>query len=200
MELRPVALVVVCLAALWSGWQDWAHRPYHPLDGSIAPDEPLQTVSDTTATVRYGRWTLQPRARYDITARVLGAERYRFDAMSDLAPEDLALGWGPMSDNRILADFDISQSARFFTWRPRRQLPIPRDIVISHSANTHVIPNDSRVRAELERLRVGQVVHLTGKLVDAVRDDGAFIHTSLVRTDTGAGACEVMLVETVLVQ
>ncbi len=193
-------LIGVCLAALWSGWQDWEHRQYHPSDGPVAPDEPLQTDPDTTATVRYGRWTLTPRARYDITARVLGAERYRFDAMSDLVPEDLALGWGPMSDNRVLADFDISQSARFFTWRPHGQLRVPRDVVISHSANTHVIPSDSRVRSELERLRVGQVVHLTGKLVDAVRDDGAFIHTSLVRTDIGAGACEVMLVETVLVQ
>jgi hypothetical protein len=198
MELRPIFGVVVCLA-VWSGWQDWEHRPYHPLDGPIAPDEPVQTEPDTTAPLRHGRWTLQPRARYDITARVLGAERYRFDAMSDLVPEDLALGWGPMSDNRILAAFDISQSARFFTWRPLKELPVPRNVVISHSANTHVIPSDSRVRSELERLRVGQVVHLTGKLVDAVRDDGAYIHTSLVRTDTGAGACEVMLVETVLV-
>jgi hypothetical protein len=38
---------------------------------------------------------------------------------------------------------------------------------------------------------------LSGDLVDAVRDDGARINTSLVRTDTGAGACEVMLVREV---
>jgi hypothetical protein len=37
-------------------------------------------------------------------------------------------------------------------------------------------------------------------LVDAARDDGAGLRTSLTRTDSGAGACEVMLVETVEVR
>jgi hypothetical protein len=74
---------------------------------------------------------------------------------------------------------------------------VPRDIVITHSANTHVIPIDSTVKRQLERLRVGEVVRLTGTLVDGTRDDGAWIHTSLSRSDTGAGACEVLLVESV---
>ena len=53
------------------------------------------------------------------------------------------------------------------------------------------------IRSQLARLRVGQVVHLTGLLVDGVRADGAYFHTSLNREDTGAGACEVMLVQEV---
>jgi hypothetical protein len=102
-----------------------------------------------------------------------------------------------MSDNRILSAFEITQSVRFYSWRPLKRLPIPRQDVIEHSANTHVIPADSTVRSQLARLRVGQVVHLTGLLVDGVRNDGASVHTSLTRSDTGAGACEVMLVERV---
>jgi hypothetical protein len=39
------------------------------------------------------------------------------------------------------------------------------------------------------------VVSLSGLLVDGVREDGATIRTSLTRGDSGAGACEVMLVE-----
>lgn len=200
MSPRTLLPVLLCVAALWSGWRQWEGRPYHPCDGQTAPAEPEQTDPDTTASSRYGRWTLTPRARYDITARILSRENYGFDALADLIPEDLALGWGPMSDNRVLADFDISQSARFYGWRPRASLPIPREAVITHSANTHVIPFDSQIRSRLERLRVGQTVHLTGVLVDGVRDDGARIHTSLVRTDTGAGACEIMLVEDVSVR
>jgi hypothetical protein len=60
-----------------------------------------------------------------------------------------------------------------------------------------VIPRDALVARQLKRLRPGEVVTLTGDLVDGVRDDGAWINTSLVRTDTGAGACEVMLVSDV---
>ena len=52
---------------------------------------------------------------------------------------------------------------------------------------------------EPRRLRPGETVTLTGDLVDGVRDDGASIRTSLTRTDTGPGACEVMLVREVQV-
>jgi hypothetical protein len=145
----------------------------------------------------HGRWTLTPRAHYDITARVLGNEGYKLDTLAGLVPEDLALGWGPMSDNRALKTMDISQSARFYSWRPGADTPISRDIIITHSANTHVIPADQSVQKQLAGVRVGEVVRLTGTLVDATRDDGVWIRTSLTRTDTGAGACEVLLVESV---
>ena len=102
-----------------------------------------------------------------------------------------------MSDNRVLDAFEITQSVRFYSWRPVKELPIRRQDVVEHSANTHVIPADPAVRFQLSRLRVGQVVHLTGFLVDAARNDGVFIKTSLTRSDSGAGACEVMLVERV---
>jgi hypothetical protein len=105
-----------------------------------------------------------------------------------------------MSDNRILREFKITQGARFYGWRPLAALPIPIQEVIEHSANTHVIPANPLVRSQLARLRTGQVVHLAGLLVDAVRNDGAYIHTSLTRSDAGAGACEVMLVERVETQ
>jgi hypothetical protein len=200
MSLRSTFWIALTLAALWQVWHEWRLRPVHPADGPIAPAEPLQKDLDRSAPVVHGRWTLTPRASYDITARILSREDYHFDAISDLVPEDLALGWGPMSDNRILEAFEITQGARFYSWRPTAKLPILRQEVIEHSANTHVIPADAGVRSQLARLRKGQVVHLEGVLVDAVRDDGSWMRTSLSRSDTGAGACEVMLVEHVEVQ
>ena len=197
MQVRAVLLSARAAAGLWQGFSRWQLRPVHPPDGPIAPADPQQTDLEETPVVRtLGRWRLTPRARYDITARILSREDYRFDRLSDLIPEDLALGWGPMSDNRVLSAFEITQGARFYEWMPKQQdLPVPRQVVIEHSANTHVIPADSATRHQLERLRVGQVVHLTGLLVDGVRDDGAYIRTSLTRKDTGPGACEILLVE-----
>ena len=195
MRVWSALWIGLAACAVYSGWQRFEHRPATQPDGLVAPDEPLQTEVRDATPVRLGRWHLTPRADYDITARILASESYYFDRLSDLIPEDLALGWGPMSDNRVLADFDISQSVRFYTWRPRGPLPIARDSVISHSANTHVIPANSHIRAQLEALRVGDVVRLTGTLVDGRRDDGAWIRTSLTRLDSGPGACEIMLVQ-----
>lgn len=197
MQLRVILFTALITAATWQAFNRWQLRPVHPPDGAIAPADPLQTNLDVAPVLTaVGRWRLTPRARYDITARILGREDYHFDLLSDLIPEDLALGWGPMSDNRVLRAFEITQGARFYSWMPKQpNLPVPRQIVIEHSANTHVIPANPATRHQLARLRVGQVVHLTGLLVDGVRDDGAYIHTSLTRSDTGSGACEVVLVE-----
>jgi hypothetical protein len=197
IDTRSVLFMGLVVAGLWNGWHQWTHRRMEPLDGPIAELEPLQSDVPPVPTIVHGRWTLTPRAHYDITARVLGNERYKLDALAGLVPEDLALGWGPMSDNRTLKTMDISQSARFLTWHPRADTPISRDTIITHSANTHVIPADRSIQEKLAEVRVGEVVRLTGTLVDATRDDGASIRTSLTRTDTGAGACEVLLVESV---
>ena len=201
IDLRTAVFVGLLVAAGTDGWDRWTHRPRHPPAGQIAEREPVQAeVTAEAPSVSRGRWILKPRARYDITARILSTERYRFDRLAALVPEDLALGWGPMSDTQVLATLDISQSGRFYWWRPHADTPVPVETIITHSANTHVIPADERVATALARLRVGEVVHLTGTLVDGTRDDGAWIHTSLSRSDTGAGACEVMLVETVEVK
>ncbi len=125
MDLRSIVLVALLIGSAWNGWHQWSLRAVHPQDGPIAPEEPLQTNIDRAPPIRIGRWTLTPRASYDITARILGREDYRFDALASLIPEDLALGWGPMSDNRVLADFEISQGARFYSWRPRASCPYP---------------------------------------------------------------------------
>ena len=199
MTLRNVVGVALIAVALWSGWRRFELRPVHPPDGVLAPDEPLQSAVQDAAPLPRGRWLLTVRADYDLTARILAREDYHFDALADLSPEDLALGWGPMSENAVLAHFDISQDVRFYFWQSRGPLVIPREAVTGHSANTHLIPANDAVRAALKRLRIGEVVHLSGELVDGKRGDGAWIKTSLTRVDSGPGSCEVLLVKEVVV-
>jgi hypothetical protein len=191
--LKAALAVFIVQGAI--GW--WRDRPVSAPAGVLAPAEPLQEDIEGASPVAHGRWLLTPRAHYDITARVLGRERYRLDPLAGLVPVDLALGWGPMSDGRMLAALDIEQSARFYTVHWPANAPLTPTEILRHSANTHTIPRDRWVERALEHLRRGEVVHLVGELVDARRDDGMRIRTSLTREDSGAGACEVMLVESV---
>jgi hypothetical protein len=200
MGRHPVVKLLFAAYVAWGGWNWLQNRPVRPPDGVLAPADPLQVdVSDGPQT-RVGHWMLTVRAHYHVTARILSLERYRWDSLAPLVPEDLALGWGEMSDNRTLQGVDISQSNRFYYWRRRAGVPVSGGAIIGHSANTHVIPADVLVAQQLRGLRPGQTVTLTGDLVDGLRDDGASIHTSLSRTDTGAGACEIMLVREIEVQ
>jgi hypothetical protein len=129
---------------------------------------------------------------------VLGAERYRFDRGAELAPVDLALGWGPMSDTAVLEQIEISQSNRFYFWRVA-QFPIPRHDIEANSANMHMIPADTIVEDTLKGVRVGQVVRISGYLVEVAGADGWRWRSSLTRDDTGNGACELVWVESVQV-
>ena len=116
------------------------------------------------------------------------------------APDGVLAEGEPQQTN--ISDGEKLQMGRWtLTVRATYQLKarvLARETIISHSANTHVIPQTPAIARILSSLRPGEVVVLSGELVDAVRDDGRWIKTSLVRTDTGAGACEVMLVTDVI--
>ena len=127
---------------------------------------------------------------------MLGTEHYRLDREARLSPVDLALGWGRMSDTAVLERIRITQSGRFYYWSTD-DFPIPRREIETSSANMHMIPADERVEAALKAIRKGQTVIVRGYLVEARGADGWRWRSSLTREDTGAGACELVWVESV---
>jgi len=186
--LLAILAIVIGLGSMLSG------RPVERAPGMLVPQDPRQRDLDATVLLRHGDYELTTRAGFELEARVLSAERYRWGGGADLAPVDLALGWGPMSDTAFLEHFKVTQGARFYTLYPQDE-DVDIALALRHSANMHLIPASSDVRRTLESARAGQLVSLRGQLVDAERSDGFRWHTSLTRDDTGAGACELFYVE-----
>ena len=58
----------------------------------------------------------------------------------------------------------------------------------------HLIAADKSVAKQISRARSGQAVTMKGYLVEASRADGFTWRSSLSRTDSGDGACELMWV------
>jgi hypothetical protein len=189
-------LVVLLLLGLLGGVHWWRHRALVHAPGVLAPDVPVQVDLDPGVTLTRGDVTLLTRAHFDLTARVLSRADYHFDDGASLAPVDLALGWGRMSDTSVLSHITISQENRFYHWHVE-QFPIPRREIEQSSANMHMIPANDEARRELDRVREGEVIHLEGFLVDASRPGGWRWKTSMTRDDTGNGACELVYVESV---
>jgi hypothetical protein len=100
-----------------------------------------------------------------------------------------------MSDSGVLDKVHISQSERFYFWQVG-QFPIPQREIIESSANMHLIAADDSIERAIERTRVGDVITFDGYLVEADWPDGAKTVSSLTRSDSGAGSCEVVWVET----
>lgn len=133
-------------------------------------------------------------ARYEITARVLSKESYRWDRGADIAPIDLAVGWGPMSDSAVLEKLRITQDNRWYQWRTDAY-PIRAEEIARASSNMHLIAADKQIERDMRRVRPGAVVRMRGYLVEARAKDGFTWRSSLSREDTGNGACELMFVE-----
>jgi hypothetical protein len=185
-------LLAACVSLCAFVW--WSNRSIGRAAGILAPEVPRQENIAGVRQIERGDYTITPIASFDVEARVLGVKRYRFDREAQLSPYDLALGWGRMSDSEVLEQFDIKQSGRFYFWSTRT-CPLPRDEVVRSSANMHIIPADDAVLSRLQRLREGHIVELKGYLVTAKADDGWLWLSSTTRRDSGAGACELVLVE-----
>lgn len=190
-------LAAVIVFGGWHQYQQRAQKPIPRSNGVLVQSEPVQTMLDRGDNWQKDDYTIKALADFEIEARVLAKELYRTGREADLSPVDLALGWGSMSDSEVLSSLTISQSNRFYYYRWEDQPPRPPAEIASHSANMHMIPANAQIENTLKELRAGQVIKLRGKLVAVSAPDGWRWQSSLTREDTGAGACELIRVESV---
>lgn len=157
-----------------------------PLQGPVPPD---------VREFRLGDYRVRPLAGFSLQARVLGREDYRFDRGAAIAPTDLALGWGRMSDPAFYSRLELWQSNRWYRYRWGSDgPPLPEQEIARSSANMHLVPANSVVASTLSRVEADQRVSLRGWLVEVRGDDGSVWRSSLSRNDTGDGACELIYV------
>ncbi len=197
MTRQRLVLVLLVVLAVGGAGNWWLHRPITREAGVLVDQDPQQSAPRNPTPITHGDYQLTPLADYAIDARVLLREDYLIDAGSRLSPTDLAVGWKRMSDSAVIDQLDISQSVRFLTYRWHVTPPIPLLEIERSSANVHMIPANERVARELGKIRPGAIVHLQGQLVEARRADGFVWRSSLTREDTGAGACELFLVDSI---
>jgi hypothetical protein len=183
---------LLAITAAVFGW-NYVHRPIKYPPGVLIPSDPHQTATGDSP-ITYRDFQLKPLAHFAIDARVLHRKIYRWDRQASLVPVDLALGWGPMSNQSVLDQVSITQSMRFYWFEYKLPPPISKEEIISHSTNLHVIPATAAIAAQCKSVRVGSLVHLSGDLVEATGSEIGTWKSSLSRTDTGNGACELMWV------
>lgn len=185
---------LVLIIAILGTYQYWTGREIKQASGVLVATEPKQTNLSNAAEFTYKGYKLSPQARFDITARVLSREGYSLGREADVSPVDFALGWRNMSDQTVLEKIDISQGNRFYYWRVQ-DYPIPHNEIVSSSANMHMIPANNQVAGTLGAVHKGHVIRLKGYLVNVAAEDGWRWNSSLKRTDSGGGACEIIWVE-----
>ncbi len=190
-----VSVIALCYLVI----RDWDSGPVEHPPGILVAEQPRQ-VDLQPSVFMLDDYQLTRKASFEIRARVLSKEPYHLGRAAGLAPFDLALGWGVMSDSAVLDRIDISQSARWYRTKYELPPPVPDQQIIANSSNMHMIPAGKSIERSLQKLRTGDIVLLRGYLVDVDHDSGWHWRSSMSRTDTGDGACELVFVESLSVE
>ncbi len=190
-----IAAFLALVVLAWLAYVRVSAPPTYP-PGVLIASDPIQRDNPTDRTAfSYGKFQLKPLADFSLEARVLHRKIYRYDHSAALVPIDLAVGWGPMSDQAVLDHLVITQAARFFYYEYQNQPPIPREEIVAHATNLHLIPSTPEIESQCKALRTGELIHLSGLLVEATGPGIGTWRSSLSRTDSGNGACELVWVE-----
>jgi len=162
--------------------------------GILAPQAPRLAALSGEQPISLGNYTLTPLAAYDVNARVLARRHYYWGREANLAPVDLLLGWREMSDTATLKSFSFHLSNRWYTWSAR-ELPFSEDEIDQDLDNNHLIPSDDVIKAKLEHVRPGQIIHIAGMLVKIDGKDGYNWISSLNIGSTGGPlSCKLIYV------
>mgnify|MGYP001826713942 FL=1 len=191
--MKKIIFLIVILGA---GWQFYTRSDQVSLGpGVMAREAPYQKGISSRVSHSVEDYIIAELAEFRIKAKVLSKKNYYIGREADLSPTDLALGWGNMSDESVLDKIEISQSGRWYKWRVE-SFPLPRREIETHSANMHLIPATDAVESDIQKVRKGDVIEISGSLVKVTssNDDWRW-ESSQTREDTGQGACELIWVD-----
>lgn len=166
---------------------------------------PLQgDINDESFERSYGDiiYTYTPRAEYEISGIVVSL--HHSDSFIDITHEydpanalDLCLAWGEnvATDAYRKVEYSHGDFTCFYRWWGED--PGFRGDEMS---NTHIVPSTPELTRLSKSVRIGDQITLKGTLVDyrTTFADGREIgrrNTSMVREDTGNGACEILYLE-----
>lgn len=167
----------------------------HATDKGTFAEPEQKALPQTSDKIFKNGWTLKPLATFSVEARVLAIKPYKGQATDELAPFDLALGWGLMARSGISDKIVISQKNRFYQWHYWGST-FTEEQIIRSSTNAHIISANVEIEKSVSQLQVGDIVRLSGVLVEASHPQADKTwRSSLRHDDIGEGACEIIYVK-----
>jgi hypothetical protein len=208
IPLRNV-LAILFLCSLGLSMYLLVHKTALPhaslIDRAVTTGEPRQDSSRQppfTATIKGYTYVLMPRASYDISGLVVS--QHRGDALLNIYhkqdpgnTKDVCVVWGDNITNGsyLKMEYSSEEFSCYYTWSSVVTPPFSPE----RMSNTHLIPASDLIAEQIARIHIGDQIRMKGLLVDyRVADKHGHTiftrRTSLTRTDTGNGACEILYV------
>lgn len=188
------AILLACaalmlLAIFWEGPEP------RSAPGVLVSEEPEQDTIETRRQWQFQDSEVTALANFRVRGRVLLTEHYAWGREAGVSPVDLTLGWRLMSNQEVLDGLRLYRTRRGYAWSPRGgRLPASPADINAHASNMHMVPSTEELAGRLRSLKRGDLVDIRGYLVEIKFRDGGTWRSSLSRTDSGNGACELVWV------
>ena len=191
-------------------------KPYEYVDNLNNLSEPIQIPASWWVIMKVD-WTdvyIDFLAEYDISWKVISIRDYIWaDVIRKLWPRDFTIGWWKFWRTEYINKFNWNDMRdRFIYYRPKqwnedrfkeefwweRWQTLPTTFLTSFS-NNHPIPSNRKIKLLMKKIKEGDIIRLKWYLIYAHREtkNNKQWHrwpSSLVRTDTGNWACEIIYV------
>jgi len=175
---------------------------YHQMHAELNQDPIQEEMSAPQFSFDYRDETyhVQPLARYELWGLVVSHNNITgildmYHDENSVDTKDLCLIWGNNLTSNDYKKVSYSSGA----WTCYYQYPYGVDFYPDALSNNHLLTADDAVRERIGQVRIGDQVHIQGMLVkyQAESNPSFWRDSSMVRTDTGDGACEVVYVESI---
>jgi len=199
---KPFSLFILTTLFLWlfAG----CDRPevtgveFEKIDTSQDPVQtPYKSDDPITRNMKNGRFIITPVAEYKISGVVVDKETYSSDWDGEISPMDLTIVWGKLAEPEYGRYVSFSHGNRWYFYQYKPGSPLDQPYIISHSSNNHIIPASENILRAIKTVKRKEKVVLEGFLVNLngiSKGQTVTWNTSLSRTDTGSGSCELFYV------
>lgn len=165
------------------------------------PFQRMLSVKDPyTLEYRGSNYLIEPVADYDISGMIVSHNDIKafddiYHTSDSVDIRDLCLAWGENieRDNHLSFNFKNEPWSCHIT---QKSSDSPGEFRMENLSNNHLLVSSAKLREQIYELHPGDQIRLTGQLINYGHPgEEPFRRTSLVRTDDGNGACEVLFVD-----
>jgi hypothetical protein len=209
--IRRMLLGLVAVLLLVSYWQKNNYRSISDINSEIINNPSQEELADKSPIIftKNGyRYELTPLYKYKLEALVVHEMSYdvwySLSNYDTVFPKDVCAVWGRNIAEKIYRhpSLKFSQDYRFCNYRAGPGVNLDTTAV----SNTHLIANSDEIIRKIKKIKASDQVKIEGKLVNVKADfvggekkrfdfEKFTMNTSIVREDSGAGACEILYVE-----
>ncbi len=145
-------------------------------------------------------YRIQPLYSYELHGLVVSFRHHEGEFMlhrlwnDHLNVADLCVIWGRNARELKLNLYDF-WNAEFTCYVEAPSRKLWQAFETTQLSNNHLLTDKSHIRTAIESIEVGDQILLTGYLAEYSNQDGFRRGSSIVRTDSGNGACETIYLE-----